>query len=92
MAETVNTSTTENDEKNIYTASGHIKLHEWEPEKDDIFFFQDGQVVIGRFDEILGDKSIELNTFHIILNHFVSRMPDITKHMNYFLKFYDTDK
>lgn len=92
MAETISTVTNENDEKSIYTKSGHIKLHEWEPENEDIFFFQDGQVVIGRFDEILGDKSVELNTFHIILNHFVSRMPDITKHMNYFLKFYDTDK
>lgn len=71
----------------------HPKLHEWEPSEEDEFFVQDGASVIAKYERIseIGTHDDTLCTYLILLQHFVARMPDILKHINYFLKFYDTD-
>ncbi len=71
------------------TASGHVKLKEWEPEPDDIFMYKNGTSVIARYDKIINFKKDQFCKFLIDRKHYVDRMDDILKHINYFIKFYD---
>lgn len=70
----------------------HPKLHEWVPTEEDEFFIQDGSSVVAKYERIseIGVREETLCTYLIVLQHFVTRMPDILKHMNYFIKYYDT--
>ena len=87
-------------EEERMTPRGFPKLHYWQPDKEDLFFFHDDTMVIARFDKMFDDVDGNVDaeyleslcTYHIILKHFVKRMPDILAHMNYYIKYYDTDK
>ena len=67
-------------------------LNTWKPEKEDMYFTYDGNVVKARFSDILGEEIEGLDTFIIIKKHYKERMLDITQHINYFIKFYDIEK
>ena len=67
-------------------------LNSWVPKKEDLYFIFDGNVVNARFSDILGETFEGLNTFLIIKKHYKERMNDITQHINYFIKFYDTER
>lgn len=77
-------------EENIYTPDGFPKLYYWRPEEDDLFFVQGDTTIMARYDKMGFPEN--LCTYHIVLKHFIKRMPDVLAHMNYFVKFYDTDK
>lgn len=67
-------------------------LNHWTPSRKDEYFVYDGNVVKGRFSDILGENIDGLNTFLIVKKHYKERMIDITHHINYFIKFYDIEK
>ena len=71
----------------------HPKLHDWIPTEEDEFFIQDGASIIAKYERLseIGYREETLCTYLIVLQHFVSRMPDILKHMNYFIKYYDPE-
>lgn len=67
-------------------------LNSWIPEREEIYFVFDGNVVRARFSDIIGETIDGLDTFLILKKHYKERMPDITQHINYFINFYDRDK
>ena len=80
------------DEENKMTPSGHPRLHFWNPDKDDIFFYKEGTCAIARYDKITKFKKEQFCRFLIDAKHFVNRLDDILIHINYFIKFYDEYK
>ena len=80
------------------------KLYEWEPADEDRFFVRDpdGQKrIIAQFDRIAEDNGISeltekryqyLKVFFISQKHYLDRMDDIMYVINYFIKFYDTER
>ena len=79
-------------EHSMYTADGFPKLYYWNPEPENLFFLPGDTTVIARYDKINEGYDKSFCTYHIILKHFIKRMPDILAHMNYFVEFYDVDK
>lgn len=81
------------DEEVTTTPDGFPKLYYWKPEEEDLFFIQRDPrdtTIIARYDK-LGFPE-KFCTYHILMKHFIKKMPDVLAHMNYFVKFYDTDK
>lgn len=69
------------------------ELKEWECEVENEYYVYENDTVRAKYEEILGlDKGTILSSFHILKNHFKTRMPDVVKHINYYLNFYDKDK
>ena len=76
-----------------------VPLNDWVPEEDDIIFelcpgankvraSLDKTGIIGDND-LFKEKIMLLSTFSIKQKHYMERMVDITKVINYFIKFYD---
>ena len=78
------------------------KLNEWEPTEEDMIF----EIVpnankvraalykcksLEEAADELKEKLMLLSTFSIKWKHYMVRMPDITKVINYFIKYYDDD-
>ena len=75
----------------IKQESKPIPLNDWQMTEDDEFFYQNGDNVIARFDKILEFRKDQFCVYKIISKHYVTKLPDILKHINYFMKFYDTE-
>jgi hypothetical protein len=70
-----------------------IPVDAWIPKKEDCIVKFDGKLIIVPFDEIFNKESISyLNIFNIVKGSYCSHLNVITSHINYFLKYYDTDK
>lgn len=78
------------------------KLNDWEPTDDDIIFeiVPNTNKVIAALNKCkwlenahdkLKEKLMLLSTFSIRQKHYMQRMEDITKVINYFIKYYDDD-
>jgi len=69
------------------------EIHDWEPRPEEEFFVMDGDVVIANYEEQLHiNPNSNIQTFIIKKNHYKEKMPDILKHLNYFLTFFDPEK
>ena len=78
------------------------KLNDWEPTSEDMIFeiIPNANKVRAQLyrcksleeaPEELKEKLMLLSTFSIRWKHYMVRMPDITKVINYFIKYYDDD-
>ena len=70
-------------------------LFEWEPTDDQVYFVYDPDEckVVGRFEEYFGiTKETSVSKFKIKQGHYQKRMPEICRHINYFITFYDENK
>lgn len=71
----------------------HPRLKEWIPSKDDGYVRFINDVVVADFKLVIGGSGSELlDTFSIVKKHYKERMPDVTLHINYFIRYYDTNK
>ena len=69
-----------------------IRVDEWKPAAKDQILKYDGKLIIIPFNKIFNNDDIgALNVFNIIKVSYVSYLADITKYINYFIKFYDKD-
>lgn len=74
-----------------------VKLNDWIPEDDEMIFIANPvtETVYARFESIVeGNEEFMakmrlLDTFVIKQHHYLQRMDDITKAINYFIRFYD---
>jgi hypothetical protein len=78
------------------------KLNDWEPNESDVIFeiipnANKIRAVLSKCKSLenapdeLKEKLMLLSTFSIRWKHYMVRMPDITKAINYFITFYDED-
>lgn len=75
------------------TKEKFVRVDDWEPEDGDYFIRCDGKLIIIPFDEIFAKKDITgFNTFVIKKESYVKQLPEIALYINYFIKFYDTNK
>ena len=69
------------------------ELNNWECPPDEEYFVYENEVVRALYEEKLHlDEGTPLPIFYIRKNHYKDRMPDVVKHINYFLNFYDDNK
>lgn len=69
-----------------------IRVDEWKPSSKDSIVGYDGKLIKIPFDKIFNKPNIEaLNTFIIKKESYVSRLPELTHYINYFIKYYDLD-
>ena len=73
---------------------GIVGIDDWVPEPEDIIFGYSGKIVIVPFDKLFNRKSSKMfNNFYISFKEsYYKRLEFITKHINYFIKFYDQDQ
>ena len=67
------------------------KLNDWKITEEDEFFYQFGDNVIAKYDRILDFRKDQFCTYKILSKHYVTKLQDILKHINYFIKFYDVE-
>ncbi len=69
------------------------EVHDWEPKPEEEFFVMDNDVVIANYEQELNiNPNSNIQVFIIKKNHYKDKMPDILKHLNYFLTFFDPEK
>lgn len=82
-------STTEADAK-----PKKVPLFKWKPKENDILATFDGGIFIMKFENVFSDNQgviYKYDRFLIKKASYEKQLPEITKYINYFLKFYDTD-
>ena len=78
------------------------KLNDWDPSNDEVIFeiipnANKIRAMLSKCKSLenapdeLKEKLMLLSTFSIRWKHYMMRMPDITKAINYFIRFYDDD-
>lgn len=81
-----------NDKENVTKA---VKpLSKWKPKEKEILATYDGGIFIMRFENIFNDtehKVEKYDRFLIKKPSYEKQLPEITKYINYFLNFFDTD-
>ena len=83
-------STTEADAK----PKKKVPLFKWKPKENDILATFDGGIFIMKFENVFSDNQgviYKYDRFLIKKASYEKQLPEITKYINYFLKFYDTD-
>lgn len=82
--------------ENTYAINTQVipELNDWEPTPNEEYYVYEDEVVRAKYQELMGleDEYSPLAIFNIVKNHYKDRMPDIVKHLNYFLTFYDINK
>lgn len=69
------------------------EVHDWEPGPNDEYFVMDNDIVIANYVELFKiNPNSNIQVFIIKKNHYKEKMPDILKHLNYFLTFFDPEK
>lgn len=71
-----------------------IPVDEYVPEEEDRLMYSDGKLVVIPFDEIYGREDLPSTfcKFFIMKTAWVRNLNIITQYVNYFEKYYDTDK
>lgn len=69
-----------------------IRVDVWEPEDEDKYLYPSGKLIIIPFDKIFKQDIQAINTFIIKKESYVNQLDEITKYINYFIKFYDPEK
>ena len=83
-------STTEADVK----PKKEVPLFKWKPKENDTLATFDGGIFIMKFENVFSDNQgviYKYDRFLIKKASYEKQLPEITKYINYFLKFYDTD-
>ncbi len=83
-------STTEADVK----PKKKVPLFKWKPKENDTLATFDGGIFIMKFENVFSDNQgviYKYDRFLIKKASYEKQLPEITKYINYFLKFYDTD-
>lgn len=82
---------TNNEDTFKITSLGHPMLNEWEQPTEDIKFFYINEEGKADFSDLLGGVHYnKFETFKIVKKHYKERMNDICTHINYFIKYYDS--
>ena len=69
-----------------------IRVDDWEPSKNDTKVTYDGKLIVIPFDKIFDKTNVDtLNNFIIKKESYVKKLGEITKYINYFIKYYDPD-
>ena len=73
---------------------GVVPVDTWKPDDEDVFASYEGKCLIILFDKIFERPTVkEFNCFDISLKEaYYNKLDIISLYINYFLKFYDTDK
>jgi hypothetical protein len=68
------------------------KITTWKPKQDDIIVTNDGKIFLIYFEKIFSPEKIKIyDRFFIKKNSYEKQLEVITKYINFFMKFYDTD-
>lgn len=77
----------------LETVTGYPELETWICPDENSFYVYENEVVRAKYEEYLDlTPGTILSTFYIKKNHYKKKMPDIVKHINYFLTYYDEEK
>lgn len=69
------------------------RINRWKPKNDSqIYVYQDNKLFVCKFDKIFNQpKFSKLNRFQLKKGSYENQLDVITKYINYFINFYDTD-
>lgn len=68
-------------------------IKRWKPEADDIIVGQDGKLFVCYFDKVFHEEKLSIyNKFILHKDSYSNQLPTIVRYINFFEKFYDTDK
>lgn len=69
-----------------------IPLVDWTPTEDEVYFAVTPDNKIKVIREVIIASHPQYSTYLIVMNHYINKLPDILKHINYFINFYDVDR
>lgn len=78
----------------LTTRQKRVPLFKWKPTDNDKLATYDGGIFIMKFEKVFYDDQgviQKYDRFLIKKSSYEKQLPEITKYINYFLKFYDTD-
>lgn len=85
--------TTKKDEAETPARLRKSKITTWKETDKDTIVTYDGKIFLVLFDKVFPNKDIisKYNMFHIKKGSYEKQMPVITKYINFFMKFYDSE-